>query len=161
MAQQRTTSVFTLLAAIFFGAVFLIMGAGAFLSQFSYSSGIPEEIERLPPAERNAALVKWQEENALAEKVRAEAAANAKRRQNACYAARVAVERQLKAPATAKFANCQTGEVSVNLHAKDGLIHVNGYVDSQNGFGAMLRSNYRVRMTEFDGQFLLKDVKIR
>jgi hypothetical protein len=45
---------------------------------------------------------------------------------------------KLKAPSTAKFASITDSEV-IN---KNGLYYVKAYVDSQNGFGAMLRTAF-------------------
>lgn len=162
--SNKGTSVVTMLIAV-------LLGVGALLAAVLYGFHIAlskgEEdpalaaIERLPPVERNIALNKLNEERALAAKVLAEAQANQKRRSSACYAARVAVERKLKTPSTAKFPSCLSGDIGVTLKGKDGLIHVSGYVDSQNSYGAMLRAQFLVKMTEFDGGYIPTEVKIR
>jgi hypothetical protein len=61
-------------------------------------------------------------------------------RLEACYMAQQFVEQRLKAPSTAEFQNCY--DVTVSFYEPDTYI-VPSYVDSQNGFGAMLRSEYR------------------
>jgi hypothetical protein len=54
-----------------------------------------------------------------------------------------AVERQLKAPSTAKFPYFTSDGVSVTKLATD-KYRVNAYVDSENSFGAMIRITYSV-----------------
>ena len=53
------------------------------------------------------------------------------------------VKQHLKAPATAQFPNYDKNFVQVI--GKDS-VQVNSYVDSQNGFGVMLRSTYVIQM---------------
>lgn len=53
------------------------------------------------------------------------------------------VENQLKAPSTAKFQNSYDAKVSVS----NGEYTVTSYVDSQNGFGAMIRTTYVCTVT--------------
>lgn len=50
------------------------------------------------------------------------------------------VEKALKCPSTAKFPSRYGGDVKVV--EKDGDYLIGAYVDSQNGFGAMIRSEY-------------------
>lgn len=50
------------------------------------------------------------------------------------------VSRQLKSPGSAKFPT--DGQV-LKVNKEEKVIIVSGYVDSQNGFGALLRSNYK------------------
>lgn len=57
----------------------------------------------------------------------------------AFYISQQIVEKILKAPSTAKFPWFSESEVR---GLSDGSYHVKSYVDSQNSFGAMLRSNY-------------------
>ncbi len=52
--------------------------------------------------------------------------------------ARDAVESQLKAPATAVFP--RGGECQ--FESRDGKVVIHGYVDSQNGFGALIRAKW-------------------
>ena len=58
------------------------------------------------------------------------------------------IKKTLKAPSTAKFVDVQAYELS-NL--KD-VWAVNGYVDSQNSFGAMIRSQWEVQLDYRDGK---------
>lgn len=62
--------------------------------------------------------------------------------------AKSVIEKTLKAPSTAKFVDVQAYELS-NL--KD-VWAVNGYVDSQNSFGAMIRSQWEVQLDYRDGK---------
>lgn len=72
-----------------------------------------------------------------------------------------AVKSILKAPSTAKFPNINEWVFA----KKDGKIYIQGYVDSQNSFGAMLRSNFQITLNAndytttsfiFDGEELIK-----
>ncbi len=54
----------------------------------------------------------------------------------------------MKAPSTAKFSNVKAYELS---DQKD-IWAVNGYVDSQNSFGAMIRSSWEVQLDYRDGK---------
>lgn len=58
------------------------------------------------------------------------------------------IEGILKSPSTAKFVDVQAYELS---EQKD-IWTVNGYVDSQNSFGAMLRSSWEVQLDYRDGK---------
>ena len=71
-----------------------------------------------------------------------------------------AIKQILQAPSTAKF---PWDYNEYNVKKKDGSVIVQGYVDSQNGFGAMLRSTYQVTYTNsiitsliFDGEEFIK-----
>lgn len=57
----------------------------------------------------------------------------------------ITVESYLKSPATADF--CSFSEYVVKVDPEAKLATVKGYVDSQNGFGAMLRTQFFI---EFD-----------
>ncbi len=61
-------------------------------------------------------------------------------RMNAIITAEEIISNKLKAPATAKF------QTTPDFYQKDSLYEIKGYVDSQNSFGAMLRSKYFVRL---------------
>ena len=52
-----------------------------------------------------------------------------------------AVEKILKSPATAKFSSFN----DYKFNKKQGIATIEGYVDSQNGFGAMIRSNFKAQ----------------
>lgn len=67
----------------------------------------------------------------------------------------------LKSPSTAKFPNYKEW----GFNKKDGIVTVQGYVDSQNGFGAEMRSKFQfiidsntntIKSFIFDGQELIK-----
>lgn len=63
---------------------------------------------------------------------------------DACAMSHVFIKRQLKAPSTADFPVCREPDtiiVGAGIHWT-----VRSYVDAQNSFGAMLRSDYMVRM---------------
>lgn len=62
----------------------------------------------------------------------------------------------LKRPHTAEFSGYQE-----NMHGVDGdLLYYLGYVDSQNGFGAVDRIYFKVWMTCNQGTIVIKDVKL-
>lgn len=56
------------------------------------------------------------------------------------------VKRMLKSPASAEF-----GDYTCNENT-DGSFKITSYVDSQNGFGAMLRANYTVTLKYKSGE---------
>ena len=60
--------------------------------------------------------------------------------------AEIAIKQLLKSPKTARFSNIV--ETKFTALYKDGLngFLVKGFVDSQNGFGAMIRSNYSIEV---------------
>ncbi len=62
--------------------------------------------------------------------------------------AKETIKKVLKSPSTAKFVDVQAYELS---NEKD-VWAVNGYVDSQNGFGAMIRSQWEVQLDYRDGK---------
>jgi len=55
------------------------------------------------------------------------------------------VKRYFKAPSTAKFPSLLKSSVETTM---DGYTVVSSYVDAQNGFGAMIRSNYVVKLKQ-------------
>ena len=66
--------------------------------------------------------------------------------------AEMGISKLLKSPKTAEFSNIV--ETKFKPMLKDGLMgfEVKGFVDSQNGFGAMIRSNYSIEVyDEGDG----------
>jgi hypothetical protein len=69
----------------------------------------------------------------------------------AYYEAQKILEKFLKAPSTAKYPS--SSEVTIKRF-KDDTFQVFGYVDSQNGFGAMIRSDWTVAL-----QFVGENVK--
>ncbi|MBJ2322235.1 hypothetical protein JFT37_27315 [Pseudomonas fluorescens] len=73
------------------------------------------------------------------------------------------VERRLKAPSTADFGSYSDSRVvPVPANASACRFLVVGYVDAQNGFGAMIRSSYTVTMEKVKGEdsWIAHDLKI-
>lgn len=68
------------------------------------------------------------------------------------------VKRNLKAPRSAKFGGYRNTSVQ---HYTGCKFVVSGYVDSQNSFGAMLRSNYSVTLTPNGRNWTLLDIQIQ
>jgi hypothetical protein len=62
----------------------------------------------------------------------------------ALSASQKCVEQQLKSPSTAEF---PYGEIEGVSQLSGNTYIINSYVDSQNGFGAMIRTNYRCQVT--------------
>lgn len=70
-------------------------------------------------------------------------------RDKTCSASEQFVRAKLKAPATAKFQSCDS-----RIIFQDGATwHTSGYVDAQNGFGALIRSHWESTMVREPGQF--------
>ena len=63
--------------------------------------------------------------------------------------AKLFVTKRLKAPSTAKFADWDESHVT---KINSGEYLVTSWVDSQNGFGAMLRKQYVCDLKTFDGK---------
>ena len=55
--------------------------------------------------------------------------------------------KQLRAPSTAKFPSITSQGVS-SKHEGGGVYDVHGYVDAQNAFGAMIRTNWKCNIKE-------------
>ncbi|QWX83618.1 hypothetical protein H0I23_14345 [Cellulophaga sp. HaHaR_3_176] len=71
-------------------------------------------------------------------------------------AAQKYVEQYLKSPSTAKFPSLFKSEIK---KIRPGSYIVTSYVDSQNGFGAIIRNNYIVELNQtIDGKIILKDI---
>lgn len=73
------------------------------------------------------------------------------------------VKRNLKAPSTAEFPWITDDQVAIATKPDCGF-RVLGWVDAQNGFGAQIRSKYRVDMKLLDdkaGTWQLTDISIR
>ena len=83
---------------------------------------------------------------------------NESRRSDAYTYAKEAVKLQLKSPRSAKFGSY--GQTDVSLH-QDCIFSVKGYVDSQNGFGAMIRSQYEVKLTGAKSEWKLTHIEVR
>jgi hypothetical protein len=71
----------------------------------------------------------------------------------ACVAAQRAVKAKLKSPSTADFPSCGWSLNEYVIHANPELTKfgVEGHVDSQNGFGAMIRSKFVVLLDKGPG----------
>ncbi len=66
-----------------------------------------------------------------------------------CRAAQLAVMNVLKAPATAKFrGDCNSVGPALEAETQDMVWMVDGQVDSQNGFGALVRGTYIVTIRD-------------
>lgn len=77
---------------------------------------------------------------------------------DAKFACRGFVEKSLKSPATAEFQNYN--KFAANQDSGSNNYWVSGYVDSQNGFGAMIRTNFACELKRSDsGQWLLVSLK--
>jgi hypothetical protein len=77
-------------------------------------------------------------------------------RQDVCHASQRLVSEKLKAPATAKYPNC-LDESAYQMTSKDDPSGsrewtVGGVVDSENGFGALLRSQWQVTYLDYAGK---------
>jgi len=63
----------------------------------------------------------------------------------------------LKAPTTAEFPSDEEFKVE---HIKDNYYNITGYVDSENGFGAMVRMHYKVKMMVVEDMYYIQDAEI-
>jgi hypothetical protein len=72
----------------------------------------------------------------------------------ACALAQAFTRESLKAPATAQFQTCRDNDVTFMA---DGSFVVFVTVDSQNGFGATLRTKYRASFGKQNGKFTVTD----
>ena len=87
----------------------------------------------------------------------------------ACIMSQNFVEDRLKAPATAEFSSCalssgertSSGETTVK-YIENRTYEVYGYVDAQNSFGVMIRTDYYVmlRDDEEEDLWIAKDVRL-
>lgn len=80
----------------------------------------------------------------------------------ACGVAQDAVRERLKAPSTAEFPSCGFGLSEYEIRASDdrSLWYVLGHVDAQNSYGAQIRNEFGVKMTQEDDQWTVKSVAI-
>lgn len=69
-------------------------------------------------------------------------------RWSACRYAEDQVKRRLKSPSSSVFPGCVLYDVRATPGNK--IIYVSGHVDSQNAFGAMLRSEFVVKINTHD-----------
>lgn len=72
----------------------------------------------------------------------------------ACALAQALTRESLKAPATARFQFCSDRDVT--FFQDDGFVVI-VEVDAQNGFGALLRSRYRVEFGKKNGEITVAD----
>ena len=72
--------------------------------------------------------------------------------------ARELVKVKLKSPRSAKFSGL--GSTDIKLYKNCEYV-VAGYVDSQNGFGAMIRSNYNVHLKRTKNGWNIKNIKVQ
>ena len=81
---------------------------------------------------------------------------------NAALVCRQFVQARLKAPTTAKFPNVYDNESGVGYALLDsGARVVTAYVDSQNGFGAMIRTPFTCTVTwQHDDTWHLNDLRL-
>jgi hypothetical protein len=68
-----------------------------------------------------------------------------------------AIAKMLKAPSTAEFPNDSEFDVT---EIDTGLYRVTGYVDSENGFGAMVRTYYTIELQMADDMYMVTDLEI-
>lgn len=74
------------------------------------------------------------------------------------YRSRALVQTQLKAPSTAKF--CSEDIRKFDFGGADAY-EIQGCVDAQNSFGAMIRNNYTIVLLKSGGELSLIDMKMR
>jgi len=70
-----------------------------------------------------------------------------------------AVKKKLKSPSTAKFPGTVEKSKHIN-YLGSGEYEINSWVDSQNGFGAMIRSNFSVIIVFDDNTVSYKNLKV-
>lgn len=80
----------------------------------------------------------------------------------ACYMAQEMIKKQLKAPSTAKFESCPTDMypdrgVTVKYFGNQ-TYEIYTYVDAQNSFGAMTRTDFWVRLVDKGETWHLEDI---
>jgi thioesterase domain-containing protein len=102
--------------------------------------------------EQNAAADAREKVERIAAKEAAKSARAAKADTAAFLRARDYMEARLKAPKTADFAGYWDSTIE-NLGA--GKYRVTSYVDSQNGFGALIRTRYTCHLQTNDGEDFL------
>ncbi|WP_019850655.1 hypothetical protein [Desulfitobacterium sp. PCE1] len=86
----------------------------------------------------------------------------AEKKSIAWVAAEQEVKSNLKSPSTAKFQRYSDEYVAET--DDENIFMVKGYVDSQNGFGAMIRSDYIVKVEIINletGRYKIKEIAIK
>ncbi len=56
------------------------------------------------------------------------------------------VKFNLKSPGSADFGGLYEQNYKINVSAKGSVYTVRGWVDSQNGFGALIRTNFKIKL---------------
>lgn len=79
-------------------------------------------------------------------------------KRNAIYAARDLMEQRLKSPSSASFQS--TSEAQYQTFEENGkqLYVVTSYVDSENSFGAKIRTNFAITMSKSGTTWYLEDI---
>lgn len=77
-------------------------------------------------------------------------------RDNAAIHAQSLIKNYLKSPSTAKF---ESSHRSIVVKLPNGNYEVKSHVDSQNGFGAMIRKNWTAEIRYTDSEVQLVDYK--
>ena len=101
------------------------------------------EKEKLELNKRIEAKNKKDAEEIKAEKLKVQIEKGNALKVKAVVYSHICVEQNLKSPSSAEYPYGTDGVVQIN----DSIFVVNSYVDSQNGFGAMLRTKYRCKLT--------------
>jgi hypothetical protein len=133
--------------AIAFMTVVLVGAAAFYLSALR-----PDAPPPLTPAEEDAAAhARWAEHSRRQPEPPARAATapdDSSLSALVCREAQSAVRNRLKAPRTARFPDCTWSAQEYEIRADESrrLFYVFGYVDSENSFGAMLRTRWGVQL---------------
>lgn len=76
----------------------------------------------------------------------------------AIYAARDLMEQRLKSPATAEFQSTREAQYQTFEENGKQLYVVTSYVDSENSFGANLRTNFAITMSKIGSTWYLEEI---
>lgn len=80
-------------------------------------------------------------------------------REDAIYASMELLKQKLKAPSTADFPSVSKARYSIEMINDETIYVVSSYVDAQNSFGAMIRTNYTIKMRKSGDKYYLIDIK--
>ena len=166
--RSMSINAFTGYAVLFFLLVGLLV-----VSKTNRDARLAREEAALPPADRAALAAKRASEQAdldkrKAERDRKQALENAAEAERACAQEVPAyvmgqefVVKRLKAPSTAKFPYITDDGVQTQ-YVGDCTHKIVGYVDAQNGFGAMLRTRYylKIKSNPQTDSWALLEIKI-
>jgi len=126
----------------FFGKIIAVLFIGMVGSCVIGQAVAPKEDQKPPPTAKEIAANKFE---------------NTKN--NVKYNAKRYVDLALKAPSTAKFP--YYGDfIAYQTTENNDVWEVTGYVDAQNSFGAMLRSNWYVKIRVSGDNYILLDFKM-